>query len=103
MLAILDWIYGPAGQTDQYYLLMRDIIMVLPWWYPLFWVGVGGLVVSYRLYRRWRRNSFARKAARRVHSRTGRIMSRQAAEHAALRLFRQPANDFEALNHPSAA
>ena len=103
MLAILDWIYGPAGQTDQYYLLMRDIIMVMPWWYPLFWIGVGGFVICFRFHRRWRRNSLARKAAGRVQTRTGRIMSRHAAERAALRLLRRPANDFKAINHISAA
>ena len=103
MLAVLDWIYGPTGLTDPNYLLMRDILMVLPWWYPYMWLVIGAAVISFKKFRVWRRKLQARRAGSRVAARTQRLLMRQAREMAAQRLMRLPANDFPGMPKPTAA
>ena len=103
MLRLLDWAYGPAGQTDPYYLLLRDFILLMPWWYPWFWVAIIVAVLTFRYLRRWRRNRVACRGMRRVRERTERLLDDEAAMHAAARLRRSPANDHELAGQPHSA
>jgi hypothetical protein len=103
MLRLLDWAYGPAGQTDPYYLLLRDFILLMPWWYPWFWVAIIVAVLTFRYLRRWRRNRVARRGMRRVRERTERLLDDEAAMLAAARLRRNPANDHELACQPQGA
>ena len=103
MLAVLDWIYGPMGASDPNYLLMRDIIVFLPWWYPYMWLGIGAAYFMQKSIRKRLRERKARLAGNRVLQRTERLMSRQARELAAKRLSRRPANDFLKADRSSAA
>ena len=98
LLAFLDWVYGPAAQSDPYYLLLRDFIILMPWWYPYLWIGGIAAFFGVTALRRygWRR-AHARGAAR-VRARTERLIAVQNAELAIKRLLRQPAND----NRPEA-
>ena len=103
MLALLDWVYGPGGVSDPYYQLMRDILLVMPWWYPYFWLGIGMAFFGLRYAMAWRRRRAGARGARRVKARTHGILTRQAGEVAARRLLRQPANDFADSDRPSVA
>jgi len=93
LLGFLDWVYGPAAQSDPYYLLLRDFIILMPWWYPFLWIGGIAAFFGFTLFRhyRWRR-AHARGAAR-VRARTERLIAVQNAEMTIKRLLRQPAND----------
>ena len=103
MLKLLDWAYGPAGQTDPYYLLLRDFILLMPWWYPWFWVTIIVGVLAFRYLRRWRRNHVARRGMRRVRERTERLLDMEVATPAAERLQRSPANDHKLVDQPYSA
>lgn len=93
LLGFLDWVYGPAAQSDPYYLLLRDFIILMPWWYPFLWIGGIAAFVGLTLFRRMRwRLSHARSAAR-VRTRTDRLIAVQNAELAMKKLLRRPAND----------
>jgi len=72
LLEFLDFIYGPAGQTDPYYLLLRDFVILMPWWYPYFWAVLLGGFFGFKAFRSLRARLGARKAVRRV---VGRIES----------------------------
>ena len=98
MLALLDWIYGPQGYGDPYYQLMRDFILVMPWWYPYFWVALIGSILAWRQVRRVRARANARRGMRRVTARTERVLEHQLGEIAALRHRRTPANDCRAAD-----
>ena len=93
MLALLDWIYGPQGHGDPYYQLMRDFILVMPWWYPYFWVALIGSFLAWRQVRRARARASAKRGMRRVTARTERVLESQLGEIAAVRRRRIPAND----------
>lgn len=93
MLAVLDWVYGPQGYGDPYYQLMRDFILVMPWWYPYFWAALIGGILSWRQLRRVRARAGAKRGVRRVKARTERVLERQLDDIAALRRRRMPAND----------
>ena len=103
LLALLDWVYGPAAATDPYYAAMRDIIVLIPGWYLWLWVAIGAAGLGFRWLRRHRRNHRARLGARRVRSRTERVLKNQSMEIAARRLRRRPANDWEVVEHPHVA
>ena len=103
MLKLLDWAYGPAGQTDPYYLLLRDFILLMPWWYPWFWVAIIVGILTFRYVRRWRRARVSRRGSRRVQARTERLLDKQAAVLAAERLRRAPANDHSLADQPNTA
>ena len=93
LLALLDWVYGPAAQSDPYYLLLRDFVILMPWWYPFVWIGGIAAFFALAFLKRflWRR-AHGRGAAR-VQARTRRLIAVQDAELAIKRLLRQPAND----------
>ena len=91
MLALLDWVYGPQGYGDPYYLLMRDFILVMPWWYPYFWVALIGGILGWRQLRRMRARAAAKRGMRRVKARTQRVLDRQRDDIAAIRRRRMPA------------
>jgi len=93
MMALLDWVYGPQRESDPYYLLLHDFVVLMPWWYPLFWAALIGGIVSWRVFKHLRARSRATKGARRVKARTERVLSRQQCEIARLRYRRRPAND----------
>ena len=102
LLAFLDWVYGPAAQSDPYYLLLRDFVILMPWWYPFMWIGGLTVFFSFSIIRRikWRL-SHARGAAR-VQARTRRLIAVQNAEVAIKRLLRHPANDNRSDVRPTA-
>jgi len=102
LLAMLDWVYGPAAQSDPYYLLLRDFIVLMPWWYPFLWVGGIAGFFGYRYFRRflWRLNH--KRGAARVRDRTERLIAIQDAELAIKRLLRKPANDNHSEAKPTA-
>ena len=93
LLAILNWVYGPAAQSDPYYLLLRDFIVLMPWWYPFMWVGGIATFFGYKFFRQilWRQGH--KRGATRVRDRTQRLIAIQDAELAITRLLRKPAND----------
>ena len=93
MMAILDWLYGPQRESDPYYLLLHDFVILMPWWYPLFWIALIGGFFSWRVVRYLRARSRATKAVRRVKARTERVFGRQQCEIARLQHRRRPAND----------
>ncbi|MEQ8356981.1 MAG: hypothetical protein RH942_15695 [Kiloniellaceae bacterium] len=68
MLAVLQWIYGPGAESDPYYLLLHDFVVLMPWWYPYMWLGIIGSVVSWRLLRRLRRRLQNRAGLRRLRA-----------------------------------
>ena len=76
LLELLDFIYGPAGQTDPYYHLLRDFVVLMPWWYPYFWAVLLGGFFGFKAFRALSARLRARKAARRV---VGRIESYETA------------------------
>jgi len=76
LLEFLDFVYGPAGQTDPYYHLLRDFIVLMPWWYPYFWAVLLGGFFGFKAVRSLRARLRARKAARRV---VGRVESYETA------------------------
>ena len=76
MLAALQWIYGPGAESDPYYLLLHDFVVLMPWWYPYMWLGVIGSVVGWRLLRRWRLRRQSRAGLRRVRARTMKLALR---------------------------
>ena len=102
LLGLLDWVYGPAAQSDPYYLLLRDFIILMPWWYPFMWIGGIAAFFTFSLYRRlrWRRSH--KHGAARVRLRTERLIAVQNAELAIKKLLRQPANDNPANAKPTA-
>lgn len=69
MLAVLQWIYGPSAESDPYYLLLHDFVVLMPDWYGYMWLGIITSVVSWRLMRRWRLRRQSRVGLRRVRSR----------------------------------
>ena len=69
MLAVLQWIYGPGAESDPYYLLLHDFVVLMPWWYPYMWLGIIASVVSWRLLRRLRRRRQNRAGLRRLRAR----------------------------------
>jgi len=73
MLAVLQWIYGPSAETDPYYLLLHDFVVLMPWWYPYMWLGILGSVTAWRLLRRFRLRRQNRVGLRRVRSRVRRL------------------------------
>ncbi|NIA67612.1 hypothetical protein HBA54_03315 [Pelagibius litoralis] len=73
MLQVLQWIYGPGAESDPYYLLLHDFVVLMPWWYPYMWLGIITAVVSWRLLRRFRRNHQNRTGLKRVRSRVLRL------------------------------
>lgn len=75
MLSLLDWIYGPGAAADPYYALMREFIVLMPWWYPYMWLGIITTVVAWRLLRRMRLNRQNRIGLKRVRSRVLRLTS----------------------------
>ena len=93
LLAMLNWVYGPAAQSDPYYLLLRDFIVLMPWWYPFMWVGGIATFFGYKFFRRilWRQSH--KRGATRVRDRTQRLITIQDAELAIKRLLRKPANN----------
>ena len=103
MLEVLDWVYGPGGQNDPYYLLLRDFILLMPWWYPWFWVAIISGVIGMRHFARWRRRAHSIYGLRRVKARTDKILGAQFAELSAQRIRRRPANDFASADRPTAA
>jgi hypothetical protein len=103
MLELLNWAYGPAGQTDPYYLLLRDFVLLMPWWYPWFWVAIIVSVLAFRFLRRWRRAHVSRRGSRRVQARTERLLDKEAAKFAARRMRRSPANDRDLAGQTSTA
>ena len=60
MMALLDWVYGPQRESDPYYLLLHDFVVLMPWWYPLFWAVLIGGIVSWRGARCVRESRFTR-------------------------------------------
>jgi len=103
MLQLLNWAYGPAGQTDPYYLLLRDFILLMPWWYPLFWAAIIVGYLALRFFKRWRVAHVSRRGSRRVRARTERILDKQVAVLAAERLRQHPANDLDFADQPNTA
>lgn len=73
MLAVLQWIYGPGAESDPYYLLLHDFVVLMPWWYPYMWLGIIGSVVAWKLLRRLRRRLQNRAGLRRVRARITRL------------------------------
>ena len=73
MLDVLQWIYGPGAEADPYYLLLKDFIVLMPWWYPYMWLGIIAAVVCWRALRRFRRNRQNRAGLKRVRSRVLRL------------------------------
>ena len=73
MLEVLQWIYGPGAEADPYYLLLRDFVVLMPWWYPYMWLGIGIAVVGWRLLRRFRLNRRNRAGLTRVRARVRRL------------------------------
>ncbi len=73
MLAVLQWIYGPGAESDPYYLLLHDFVVLMPWWYPYMWLGIIGSVVAWKLLRRLRRRLQNRAGLRRVRTRMTRL------------------------------
>ena len=103
MLALLNWVYGPAAATDPYYAAMHDIILLIPNWYVWLWVAIGVAGLGTRWLRRYYKNRQARLGAHRVRSRTEKILKKQSMEIAAHRLRRRPANDWEVIERPHVA
>lgn len=97
MLALLDWIYGPTGYGDPYYLLMRDFIMLMPWWYGYFWLSVIGSVFAYRKTRKVMARRATKKRAEGIAVRTRRIMKTQRVLDQIRHMRRRPCNDNTAL------
>jgi hypothetical protein len=93
LLAMLNWVYGPAAQSDPYYLLLRDFIVLMPWWYPFMWVGGIATFFGYKILRRFLWRQSHKRGATRVRNRTQRLIGNQEAELAITRLLRKPAND----------
>ena len=93
MLAVLEWIYGPAAYSDPYFLLLRDFVVLMPWWYPLMWAGIIGSVVTFKLYRRLRVRHQTKKGVRRVVARAERIAAEAPEDHQISFILRRPAND----------
>ncbi len=73
MLSVLQWIYGPGAEGDPYYALLREFIVLMPWWYPYMWLGIITTVVAWRLLRRYRLNRQNRVGLKRVRSRVLRL------------------------------
>ncbi len=73
MLALLQWIYGPGAEADPYYVLLRDFVVLMPWWYPYMWLGIIAAVVAWRLLRRVRLNRHNRLGLKRVRTRVLRL------------------------------
>lgn len=73
MLAVLQWIYGPGAESDPYYLLLHDFVVLMPWWYPYMWLGIIGSVVAWKLLRRLRLRLQNRAGLRRVRTRMTRL------------------------------
>ena len=103
MLEVLNWIYGEGAQNDPYYLLLRDFVLLMPWWYPWFWVSIIAAFFSVKYLRRWQRRRRSLHGLKRVKSRTDRILNKQIAQLAARRRRRQAANDVMAADRPSVA
>ncbi|MEM7171454.1 MAG: hypothetical protein AAF530_14880 [Pseudomonadota bacterium] len=93
MVEILEGLYGPAAQSDPYFLLLKDFWVLMPWWYPYLWPSIIGAVILYRLLQKWRRRRAAKRGIARVHSRTQRLLGEGEAKMASQRLARRPAND----------
>ncbi len=93
MLQALEWIYGPYAASDPYYQVLRDFIILLPWWYPYIWAALVGGVFFYRGLRRWRVRRLTKRGVARVRGRTHRLVDaeRRARERSARR--RHAAND----------
>ncbi len=75
LLAMLNWVYGPAAQSDPYYLLLRDFIVLMPWWYPFMWVGGIATFFGYKLFRRFLWRQSHKRGATRVRNRTQRLIA----------------------------
>ena len=73
MLSLLQWIYGPGAEADPYYALLREFIVLMPWWYPYMWLGIITAVIAWRLLRRFRVNRQNRAGLKRVRSRVLRL------------------------------
>jgi len=93
LLAFLNWVYGPAAQSDPYYLLLRDFVILMPWWYPFLWIGGIASFFGYKLFRQFLSNRSAARGAMRVKARAERLIAVQNAELSIKRLLRQPSND----------
>ena len=103
MLELLNLVYGAGAQDDPYYLLLRDFILLMPWWYPWFWVSVIAAFFTVRYLRKWRRRTHSVRGLRRVKSRTDRILNKQFSRLAAQRRRREAANDTLPADRPSVA
>lgn len=73
MLSVLQWLYGPNAESDPYYLLLHDFVVLMPWWYPYMWLGIISAVVGWRTLRRFRRNRQNRAGLKRVRARVHRL------------------------------
>lgn len=73
MLSVLQWLYGPNAESDPYYLLLHDFVVLMPWWYPYMWLGIITAVVAWRGLRRFRRNRQNRIGLKRVRARVRRL------------------------------
>lgn len=102
MLALLDWIYGPNGYGDQYYLLMRDFLIVMPWWYGYFWLTMITGFFGFRYLRKAAVRHATVRRARQVESRTKRIIRAQKIQNA-VRLARRAASNDNACIASDAA
>lgn len=78
MLAVLQWIYGPNAESDPYYLLLHDFVVLMPWWYPYMWLGIISAVVGWRVLRRLNRRRQSRAGIRRVLGRARQFEARAA-------------------------
>lgn len=93
MLQALEWIYGPYAASDPYYQVLRDFIILLPWWYPYIWAGLIGGVLLYRGLRRWRLRRLTRRGVARVRGRTYRLVDAERRARRRMARRRQAAND----------
>jgi hypothetical protein len=73
MLAVLQWIYGPSAESDPYYMVLHDFVVLMPWWYPYMWLGIISTVTTWRLLRRLRVRRQNRAGLRRVRTRASRL------------------------------
>ncbi len=93
MLQALEWIYGPYAASDPYYQVLRDFIILLPWWYPYIWAGLIGGVFLYRGLRRWRLRRLTKRGVARVSGRTHRLVDAERRTRQRMARRRQAAND----------
>ena len=95
MLQTLEWIYGANAQSDPYFQVLRDFVVLVPWWYPYIWLAIIAGVVLFRGARRWRTRRLARQGLLRVKRRTERLLGETRRAREILTRRRRPANDVE--------